>query len=130
MPSIPGGCIEGNILRMSSVNYTKIYGNVFLSCWDVRIKVELGGYEYRGGRLGSGSWMDYLPTLAPARLPRLEIYQYICRDCVSRSSYEFFHRYDSVGYADQRNAFLKYSKRTKKAENDRIFKSFQTIKKS
>ena len=98
MPSIPGGCIEGNILQMSSAYYTKNWDYVFSSHWDVRIMAEVGGYEYRGGRLGSGSWMEYLPTQAPARLPRPGIYQNICRAYVGRSNYELFHGSGSVEY--------------------------------
>ena len=78
MPSIPGGRIKGNYLRMSSAYYMKIWGNVFSSQWNLRIMAELGGYEYSGGRLGSNSWMEYLPTPASARLLPLEIYQNIC----------------------------------------------------
>ena len=66
---------------------------------------KLGGYEYRGGRLGSGYWMEYLPTPAPARLPRPEIYQNICRACVSQSNYEFFHGCGSVGYGYIQKSF-------------------------
>ena len=47
--------IESNILRMPSTYYTKNLDYVFSSHWDLRIMAELGGYEYRGGRLGSGS---------------------------------------------------------------------------
>ena len=78
MPSIPGGCIKGNILRKPFAYYMKNCDYILSPYFDVRIMAELGGYEYRGGRLGSGSWMEYLPTPAPARLPRPEIYQNIC----------------------------------------------------
>ena len=91
----------------------------------------LGGYAYEGGKFGSNTWMNYLPTKAPPpQSSQNEMFQETCRKC---KQYVYFHKGDcaagwgqmaSIIQKDTQSALLQHSKRAPKDENDAIFNFF------
>jgi len=132
MPSVPSASVvNGNIFQKSSTYYSGNWGNVLSPYWAARTIAEFGGYVYKGRKFGPNTWMEYLPTWAPARHPQRERFENICKHC---PHYEFFHKgqcsegwgymADAIG-EDTRNAILMHSKRAAQRENDEIFNFFQ-----
>ena len=59
-----------------SMRHIQDWGNVLSPYWAARTMAELGGYKFRvSGTFGAGTWMEYLPQSAPARIPRESIFQ-------------------------------------------------------
>ena len=131
MPRIPGVQISSTTLRKSSTYVSQNWGNVLSPYWAARAVAELGGYEYNGNSFGRGTWMEYLPTKAPPRLPRKDRFHVLCSKC---THYEFFHRGEcSAGFGaiapailtDTRAAITQQAQRAHPKEVNQIFNFFQ-----
>ena len=108
------------------------WGNILSPYWAGRSMAELGGYEYHGhnNNFGQGTWMEFLPTFAPARLPRKNVFDKVCTKC---DSYNYYHRLSCVdGWShiaprvmnETQDALIKHSNRVSKEEKDAIFNYF------
>jgi hypothetical protein len=126
--TIPYVSIHGSVLTKHATFYSENWGNVLSPYWAARAMAELGGYEYKGGKFGKGTWMEYLPTQAAAKSPRPEVFFKAC-DCDCRLV--FFHACN-YGWGEisatirnnTRSAILKYAKERPQNEVDAVFKHF------
>ena len=138
-PNIPGGRFKDNTLYKSgrrwtrSVGPTRDWGNMLSPYWAARTMAELGGYEFRlQDTFMNGTWMQYLPSYAPARYPREDIYLKVCSKCTHFTFFHFGECANGWGQMapmireDTRNALLKYSKlNATQEENNQIFNFFK-----
>jgi hypothetical protein len=126
--TIPSVSIHGSVLKKHTTFFSKNWGNVLSPYWAARTMAELGGYEYKGGKFGKGTWMEYLPTQAAAKSPRPEVFFKAC-DC--DYSFAYFHECN-YGWGEisatirnnTRSAILKYAKERPQNEVDAVFKHF------
>lgn len=132
-PKIPHVKLQdnGRTMQKQSTFVSNNWGNVLSPYWAARSMAELGGYQYKGAVFGKGSWMEYLPTYAPARTSNPELFHQVCKRC---THYEFFHRGEcseawshiSLAIAnDTQNAIEEHARRAPREENDQIFNFFQ-----
>ncbi|KAL7484029.1 hypothetical protein ACHAW6_009680 [Cyclotella cf. meneghiniana] len=132
IPRIPSIAIQddGHTMNKMSTYVSENWGNVLSPYWAARAMAELGGYQYRGNVFGRGSWMEFLPTTAPARESRKDVFENVCRAC---TSYEFFHKGEcSEGWSaiapsvmqDTQRAIIEHSKQASDEEKNAIFSFF------
>ncbi len=106
---IPGVVVSGRTLRKSHTYFSSRWGNVLSPYWMARAMAELGGFacaahapptpahrsadsnaspqprsavrRYTGAAFGRGTWMEHLPSSAPAVPARSRLYEEACRAC-------------------------------------------------
>jgi hypothetical protein len=132
MPLIPDVRIDdqGRTMNKQFTKVSENWGNVLSPYWAARSIAELGGYQYKGSKFGQGSWMEFLPTYAPARVSNKELFQQVCGRC---TNYKFFNKGEcSEGWShiapaimnETQCAIKEHAKRAPKEENDKIFDFF------
>ena len=89
--NVPSTSVGTHVLEQSfEGNPNQNWGNILSPYWAGRAMAELGGYDYNGNHntFGRGTWMEFLPTSAPARVPNKDVFDKVCNKC---NRYRYYH---------------------------------------
>jgi hypothetical protein len=128
-----GISVGTNVLNQFHADPAQNWGNVLSPYWAGRAMAELGGYDYNGKRnnFGQGTWMEFLPKSAPARVPNKDVFDKVCNRCKSYLYFNILSCIDGWSHIapeimnNTQEALSKHSNRVAKEEKDAIFNFFK-----